>query len=100
METEFAQIVDGLSCLQARFVGKQHPPEEVRAARDADYRAVMEGLSGYGNSQLFEEFGSAERDDVLIDMPEDSDASRFLYSVERQALPGQPAIGRIVRKAS
>lgn len=42
----------------------------------------MEGLSGYGNSQLFEEFGSAERDDVLIDMPEDSDASRFLYSVE------------------
>ena len=48
----------------------------------------------------FEEFGSAEHDDVLIDMPEDSDAPRFLYSVERQELPGQPAIGRIVRKAS
>ncbi len=60
----------------------------------------MEGLSGYGNSQLFEEFGSAERDDVLVDMPEESDASRFLYRVERQALPGQPAIGRIVRRAS
>jgi hypothetical protein len=58
---------------------------------------IAEGLSGYGNSQLFEEFGSAERDGVLIDMPEDSDAWRFLYSVE---LPGQPAIGRIVRKAS
>ena len=59
-----------------------------------------EGLSGYGNSQLLEEFGSAERDGVLIDMPEDSDAWRFLYSAERQELPGQPAIGRIVRKAS
>jgi hypothetical protein len=33
---------------------------------------------------------------LLIDMPEDSDAQRFLYSVERQELPGQPAIGRIV----
>jgi hypothetical protein len=44
--------------------------------------------------------GYATREDVLIDMPEDSDAWRFLCSVERQELPGQPAIGRIVRKAS